>query len=352
MKYLKCALVSFVFLFSLSCRSAPVDIEESYEIPEQELEEELSEESEPVIELPPVDRSLATSTFGEIWGYVVTGREAALLRGLPLSDIVYFGAEVDTYGKLTDVPNRGKLPRFAGRVHLVVTCNSRSLTHFVLVPGSAERKALIADLLAAAKDYDGLQIDFELLPQRDREAFLSFLQELRAGLGYKMLTIALPARTRKLANDVYDYENIKTLVDRIFIMAYDEHWSTSEPGPIASLAWCSRVANYALSAIGREKLIMGIPFYGRAWGHTNPSRALVYTGIEDVINENRVTEIRRENGIPTFDYNVPVTVKVYYEDAYSLSVRMEMYKSMGVDSVGFWRLGQETAAVWNVVRLE
>lgn len=354
MKHLIFAPVSLVLLFSLSCRSTPVDIDESRNIPEAEQvsEKEPDEGPEPVLDLPPVDESLPVSSFGEVWAYVVAGRESALARNLPLSDVVYFGAEVDHYGKLVDVPNRRKLPAFAGRVHLVAACNSYSLTHFVLAPGSVERKTLVADLLAAAKDYDGLQIDFENIPLRDGENFLSFLGELRTGLGGKMLTAALRARTRKIADDVYDYEKIKALVDRILVMAYDEHWSTSEPGPVASLAWCRRVAQYALGVIGREKLVMGIPFYGRAWGDTNPSRALVYSGVEDVLNENPVTEIWRENGIPTFAYTTPVHVKVYYEDDYSLAARMEMYKSMGVGSVGFWRLGQETAAVWNVVKLK
>jgi spore germination protein YaaH len=135
-------------------------------------------------------------------------------------------------------------------------------------------------------------------------------------------------------------------------MAYDEHWGTSSPGPVASMEWCRRVAEYALSVIGPEKLVMGIPFYGRAWGHINPSRALVYSGVEDLINEYGVQDIYRENGIPTFEYDVPVTVKVYYDDEGSLAERMEMYRSIGIRSVGFWRLGQETPAVWERLRLE
>jgi hypothetical protein len=314
------------------------------------------EETDPAIVMPPVGSALPVSAFGEIWAYVVAGREAGLKPDLPLSDIGYFGAEIDSYGSLTEVPKRQKLPVSSGpaglpRVHLVVKCDSRSLTHFVLVPGSAERKALIADLIAAAKNFDGLQIDFENVPQRDGATFLSFLAELKAARGNKMFTIALPARIRKLNNDVYDYEKILPLVDRILVMAYDEHWSTSAPGPVASLSWCKKVANYSLSVIGREKLIMGLPFYGRAWGNTNPSQAHVYTGIERVINENNVKEIRRENGIPTFEYKIPVSVKVYYDDEYSLSARMEMYRTMGIASIGFWRLGQETPAVWKQIKL-
>ncbi|MDR2028630.1 MAG: glycoside hydrolase, partial [Treponema sp.] len=220
------------------------------------------EEPEYLFELAPPGDGLPVSVFPEIWGYLVAGRESALSGSLPLSDVGYFGAEIDVYGKLTDVPNPRNIRNFSGRVHMVVACNSRSLTHFILKEGSAERRALVSDLLNAVKNFDGLQIDFEYIPQRDGGAFFSFLEELRAALDGKIFTIALPARTRTLNNDIFDYRRISPLVDRVLVMAYDEHWSTSAPGPIASLPWCKRVAEYALSVIGREKLIMGLPFYG------------------------------------------------------------------------------------------
>jgi spore germination protein YaaH len=318
-----------------------------------ETEEKNSPETEITVDiaLPPETETMPISTFDEIWAYLVSGREQAFQRDYPLSDVVYAGAEVDTYGHLSDAPNPAKLAHVSGRLHLMAACNNRALTHFVLEEGSSVRERLIADLLEASKGYDGLQIDFEYVPARDGDNFRSFLKELRAGLKNKTFTVALPARTETLNNDVYDYGEIQNLADKILVMAYDEHWSTSEPGPIASMNWCKSVAAYSLAVIGPDKLIMGLPFYGRAWGNINPSRAYLFSGIEELKKEKGVTEIRRERGIPTFDYDTPVSVKVYYEDAYSLSTRLEMYRAMGVKSVGFWRLGQETPAVWGLLRL-
>ena len=336
-------LTVFLLLSLVSCKSTP---------PRTEIDNDSEVIADLPISLPEPGKPLPVSAFGEIWGYVMTGREEALTDNLPLSDIGYFSAGIDSYGKLTDIPKRGKL-KFPGRVHLVVVCDSRSLTHFVLIPGSSHRKELIADLLSAAKDYDGLQIDFENIPDRDADTFLSFLKELRQGIpANKMFTIALRARTRKTNEAQYDYERIKPYVDRILVMAYDEHWSGSEPGSVASMRWCKQVAEYSLNVIGKEKLVMGLPFYGRAWGDYNPSRALVYTTTEKIIEEHNVKEIRRENGIPVFEYNKNVSIAVYYEDAYSLSTRMEMYKAMGVSSIGFWRVGQETPEAWDYLKLE
>jgi spore germination protein YaaH len=135
-------------------------------------------------------------------------------------------------------------------------------------------------------------------------------------------------------------------------MAYDEHWGGGTAGPVASIRWCRSVADYSLRVIGQDKLIMGIPFYGRAWVSHNHHRALHYTTTEKLIDTHNVEVIKRENGIPTFDYNANVSVKVYYEDEYSVSARMEMYKSMNINAIGFWRIGQETPKIWSCIQIE
>ncbi|MDR2135606.1 MAG: glycoside hydrolase [Treponema sp.] len=258
---------------------------------------------------------------------------------------------MDPYGKLAGVPRPGAIPAFGGRVHLVVTCDGYPLTHFVLKSGAPERRELVAALLRETRNFDGLQIDFEYVPARDREQFFSFLEELRAGLGGKFFSVALKARTRPLDNDVHDYARIGPLVDRILVMAYDEHWAGSAPGPIAGMAWCRDVAAYARSVIGREKLVMGIPFYGRAWIDPSPAKAYTYPQIETLLGENGVREILRDGDIPGFEYETPVVVRGYYEDAVSLAARLALYRGMDVRAVGFWRLGQESPAVWDALRL-
>jgi len=348
-----------IFLFS-GCYSPPVQpsdeiiaLEPAESIGDKVEEELLEEFIFPEFELPPPDKSLPVSNFREIWGYLVAGAEQGLNLNYPVTDLVYHGAEVNSYGKLVDIPNFRNLSSFRGRKHFEAACNGYALTHFVLMEGSSERKALINDLLEAAKPYDGLQIDFENVLSRDGEVFLSFLRELRAGLGDKIFSVALMGRVRAGNDDVQSYyARIKPIADRILIMAYDEHWSGSEPGPIASMSWCQRVARYALDTVGEEKLIMGLPFYGRSWGTPNPSRALVYSTIEGIMRDQKITEVQRESGIPYFKYTVPVSVTLYYEDAYSLSTRLDMYKKMGVNQVGFWRLGYETRAFWSVIGLE
>jgi len=358
-KYAAACLIAAILFFAIGCSSPPVqpDDVQHPEAPESAVVEEdedelLSAFIPPELNLLPPGAELPVTSFTEIWGYVLNGRESALTPQLPVTDVVYFGAEVDVYGKLGNIPDFRNISAFRGRKHFVAVCNGTALTHFVLLEGSPERRALINDLLEAARPYDGLQIDFESVPARDGQAFLSFLRELRAGLGNKIFSIALSGRIRATNGDVYDYATIKPIVDRIFVMAYDEHWSNSAPGPIASMGWSQRVATYALETIGPEKLIMGLPFYGRSWGNIAPNTAYVYSGIERIMREQEITEIERENGIPNFSYDTTLSMIVYFEDAYSLSTRLEMYKKLGVKAVGFWRLGQETLAFWPYIKVE
>lgn len=323
-----------------------------------EVIEEVLVESPPmigkhvIIDAPDVN-PLATNFF-EVWAYLIAGSEEYLDNSFPITDVGYFSAELNTYGELIGVPNPKKLSGYPGRIHLVVACNSTSLTHFALSPDGKVRQKLVDDLVKATDHFDGLQIDFELVPKRDVDTFHSFIKELRERLPHKLLSVALPARTRTLEDDVYDYRRLSALVDKVFVMAYDEHWATSKPGPIASIDWCNNIATHALETIGREKLVMGLPFYGRTWGDVSLNRAFYFSGIQRIMRENQVDsqDIQRVDEIPTFTYQVPsVTVTSYYDDVHSLSVRLDNYFDMGIKAVGFWCLGQEDSRIWSHLSL-
>lgn len=284
--------------------------------------------------------------FGEVWAYLMAGEERFLSEGLPITDLAYFGAALNSSGELSRVPAIGKLSGFPGRKHLVVAeVTNQALTHFALSPDYPLRDRLIDDLATAAGPYDGVQIDFELVSAKDKDAFFWFLRLLKARLGDKTLSVAVPARWRAI-QDAYDYPLLDATVDRVVVMAYDEHWSTSGPGPIASVAWSRNVASYATSKISPEKLVMGLPFYGRAWADKNLSRAYKHSAVTEIIQGASSGVQSRENEVPSLEYQETVTVRLFYEDADSILTKLRVYAEVGVRSVGFWRLGQEDPAVW------
>ena len=291
----------------------------------------------------------------EVWGYVMYGREDKFTNDMPVTDLCYFSADVNSYGEITDVPkasyfrNRG----YEGRIHLVVTCTGRALTHMSLEPSFGVRKEIISAIAKASKDYDGVQIDFENVPARDAENFRTFLTDVRKAIGKdKIFSVALAARTKKISDDIYSYEKIFPLADKIIIMAYDEHWSGSVPGSVASMDWCERIADYSQSVIPEDKLVMGLPFYGRTWQEGGSyGSAWVFTSVSRILNENGITHVERENGVPYFSAKIPVNVTGYFEDTYSLVTRARMYSEKGIDKFAFWRVGQEDITFWKWLKL-
>ena len=103
----------------------------------------------------------------------------------------------------------------------------------------------VADRLAAI-GAAGLNLDLEELQPEDSEAFLELIVELRA---------ALHARAMRLTVDVpfhdpaFDFEYIGDVADAVMVMAYDQHFPLSEPGPIASRTWLKESYDEVLVAV-------------------------------------------------------------------------------------------------------
>jgi len=346
-----CAFVSL----SLTARG-----KQDIDIPSEGVEyalsaEDVTESEEKVVLEPkytlkePAGRPLSIK---ESWGYVMAGREDEYKSDIPVTDVCYFGAEIGTYGSLVSVPARSKLKTGRARCHLVIACDSRSLTHFILDPSFGLRNQLLRDIVKAAAPYDGVQIDFELVPARDRRNFITFLGDLRYMLGErKWFSVCVPARFKLLSEDIYPYEEISRYCDRVFVMAYDEHWSGSKPGAIANVDWCRRVAEYAKKSIPERKLIMGLPFYGRTWASETTAGAWYFSGANRIMTEHGVEEVVYEEEIPTFKYTAQVEVTGYFNDIYSVLSIARVYQTLGIQKMGWWRIGMEDPEFWDWVKI-
>lgn len=288
--------------------------------------------------------------FREVWGYMMRGEEN-LFRGTePVTDIFYFSCTVNYKGRLNKDVKPPVLPDFAGkkrRIHIVIAdISNTSLMHFILNQSYGARDTLINDIVEVSKNFDGVQIDFESIAGDDRDAFSAFITELKARLDrWKVLSVALPAR-RSDVNDAYNYKKISSIVDRAFIMTYDQHWSTSKPGSVASISWCADVVKYASNEIPAGKLVMGIPFYGRSWQDKSHNKAIRGKNLQELLSKDDVVKEYSDDSGYKIIFKEIIDVILYCDDIKAIRSKLELYNRY-VDSVGFWRLGFENQEVWD-----
>ncbi|OHD69679.1 MAG: hypothetical protein A2W19_16670 [Spirochaetes bacterium RBG_16_49_21] len=292
--------------------------------------------------------------FNEVWGYLMKGEEKAITGREPLTDLLYFGVTVNMSGRIVGSCTRPALPSFTvkPRVHLVVYKQSDpSFLHFCLNKKQPIRAVLIDDIAACSARFDGIQIDFESLKPDDGLAFLDFMSDLRKKIPDKLLSVAVPARLKKSENDAYDYSALSGIVDKIVVMAYDQHWRTSRPGPVAALSWCDTVADYATDTVPPDKLVMGLPLYGRAWPAADLNRAMKYSQINEKLKRSGIKHKQFGEKGPYMEYTQQVTVKVFYENVNSIHAKLRLYKSYGIQRVAFWRIGQGPNELWDTLNI-
>jgi len=253
------------------------------------------------------------------------------------------------------------------------------------------RRRHVEAIVAFAEDgdYDGIDLNYEQFAFADgrdtwettRPNWVSFVAEVSEELREdgRTLTVSIPVvyddgRTSESGYWVYDYEGIVDHVDHIRIMAYD--YSVGEPGPIAPLEYVRRAIKGAIEATGKpEKLVLGIPTYGRNWvvstrgrcPEENWSRNILVPGTTSVTARSVADLIGRRKASPvydettaewSFDYELEIsdgtttcvqTRQVHYVDGKGVRERMNLAKRAGFGGIALWALGFEDETIWQAV---
>ena len=239
-----------------------------------------------------------------------------------------------------------------------------------------DKDTLTTNLADAVSKYklDGVNIDIENVTEAQRSDYIAFVRLLRAKLPVgKRIVVAVSANpygsTTGWAGS-YDYAGLAKYCDYLMLMAYDESYSGSKPGPVASISFVERSIKYALGQVPKEKIVLGLPFYGRIWSSGDGS-----VNGNGVSNETVEALIKNYGGTVTFDKvsqsacatirvkasdTKPViygrtlsagTYVVWYADEQALKAELALVTKYDLKGAGSWSLGQETAQTWDYYKL-
>ncbi|HET7703997.1 MAG TPA: glycosyl hydrolase family 18 protein [Candidatus Limnocylindrales bacterium] len=312
-----------------------------------------------------------------------------------ISTIAYFGVGADAAGNLqkrnadgtTTVGWAGwtssKMSSIistahANRTRVVLTVQSFAWNasgqarQQALLESSTARLNLARQIAAAVRDRgaDGVNLDFEPLVSGYSAQFTALVRSVRAELnrvagGYQLTFDT----TGSIGN--YPIENATAPggADAIFIMGYD--YRTASSSPVGSIAPLSRtgydirdtVAAYT-ARVAPSKLILGVPYYGRAWStatdtvhasntsstKTGASTTVVYSTAMDYLAEygrrwastEQVawTAYQRENCTTTYGC-VTSWRQLYVDDAAALSAKYDLVNAYNLRGAGIWALGYD-----------
>ena len=206
---------------------------------------------------------------------------------------------------------------------------------------------------------DGLDIDFEGLPSNRRDDYTAFIEGLRAELDSEapgsLLTQALPAVDWRGS---YNYRALAAASDYLFIMGYAFSGAWSDPKPNAPLdsgdLWGSRDLRWSardyiehVAPEHAERVLMGLPLYGRDWEVESEEMGAAATG-DDWVNffrdtvrlwDHEGTQFEPVSATPWTVYNPSTLRQAWYEDVQSISLKAEMAREEGLGGFGFWALG-------------
>ena len=209
------------------------------------------------------------------------------------------------------------------------------------------------------KGFGGLDIDFEYVLADDRLGFAAFVglaTRVMNLFGYPV-TVALAPKTsaeqRGLLYEGIDYALLGEAANRAMLMTYEWGYSQGPPMAVAPINMVRRVVDYAVTAIPREKLSLGIPNYGYDW-------ALPYErGVTraKTINNHQAVQLAIDFGVdirfdetamsPYFRYwQYGVQHEVWFEDVRSIKAKFDLIKEYELSGAGYWQLMSLFRANW------
>jgi cellulose synthase/poly-beta-1,6-N-acetylglucosamine synthase-like glycosyltransferase/peptidoglycan/xylan/chitin deacetylase (PgdA/CDA1 family)/spore germination protein YaaH len=218
------------------------------------------------------------------------------------------------------------------------------------VADEPSRQRLITDLttFVEGNKFAGLCVDLEEPTLATQPALLTFVKELHAAFAPRGLLVvqAVP-----FADPGWNYKEYAAAQDYTILMAYDQHWSGSDPGSVAAEDWYERNLAERMRDLEPAKTIIALGNYGYDW--TEGGKQAAEVTFQEAVISARDSEAKivfdPATRTPMFEYDDEDESHhtVWFLDA--VTAFNEMRAASGFKPAGFavWRLGSEDPSIWS-----
>lgn len=219
-------------------------------------------------------------------------------------------------------------------------------------------------------DLDGVNVDIENVTHEQRDQYTELVRLLREKIpSHKEVSVAVAANPNNWQvgwHGSYDYTALAQYADHLMIMGYDEHYEGGEAGPVASIDFVEKSIQYALSKTTPDKIVIGVPFYGRVWSLDNNRiigkgtssktiQQILESCASTVTYDEKSQSVKAEftitegDGTFTVGSNVilePGNYVVWFENDQSYQAKLSLIEKYNLKGAGAWSLGQEDSSIW------
>ncbi|MED1205258.1 LysM peptidoglycan-binding domain-containing protein [Heyndrickxia acidicola] len=226
---------------------------------------------------------------------------------------------------------------------------------------SALQNRLITSILAVLKQkgYSGVNFDFEYIYPEDKLNYNNFLKLVVSRLrpeGYVVSTALAPkvSGTQKgILYEAHDYQVHGEIADFVILMTYEWGWAGGPPLAVAPVNEVKRVLDYAVTVIPPNKILMGMPLYGRDWEipwkqGTTARTISPQTALSLALEYNAAIQYHPTYLAPYFQYTEKTGQQheVWFEDARSVQAKFNVMKQYGLRGGSYWVLGYPFPQNW------
>jgi peptidoglycan/xylan/chitin deacetylase (PgdA/CDA1 family)/spore germination protein YaaH len=216
----------------------------------------------------------------------------------------------------------------------------------------AEARATLVENLAAyvrKHHFSGVAVDFEALSTSaiaDLEVFMAELHRTFSAFD-ATVSIVIP-----LVDADWSLKRFAPYSDAIILTAYDEHFASGEPGPIASEDWLAAGVRARFAEVEPGELVIGIGSYGYDWAPTGEAELYRFDEVVQTAQEHAAKPaLDPVSGNPGFSYSSENQHhRVWYLDGVTAYNQIRASLEFAPRGFALWRIGSEDPAIWEIFR--